>query len=277
MLFDEDQKYFNESKFLVDRFGRKLSGFVEHIWIDDMEFLIAFCNHFKGCSRYFHLDIRAKFSLAEEAQITHRIAMFPGIKMSEKDKDFIEDQIGRYVVSSLVKDHGGYSPVIMLECLKLRSKIKVSEGKINEVIYNELIATCRTIDYINQQGADLEVPEPVGYNRKGNTVALLKSQKLAPPVVMDEAMGLDENWEKYLSYIPIGIPSFKGLDSISSFARMRDSLVPTRSSLWILEKGWIEKLKKWGADQKRFRSWKREQNSGKDILRCLFQSKKSSD
>ena len=214
MLFDKDQKHFNESKFLVDRFGRKLSGFVEHIWIDDMELLIAFCNHFKGCSRHFHLNIRAKFSLAEEAQISHRIAMFPGIKMSDKDKDFIEDQIGNYVDSSVAKDHGGYSPVIMLECLKLRSKINVSEGKINEVIYNELIATCKTIYFINQQGANLEVPEPVGYNREGNTVALLKSQKLAPPVVLDEALVLDENWEKYPSYIPIGVPSFKVLDSL---------------------------------------------------------------
>ena len=250
MLVDKDQRHFNESKYLVERFGRRLGGFVEHIWIDDMELFVAFCEHFKNHDKVLAIDFRAKFSPAEEAQISHRIARFPGIKMSEKDHDFVKNQIDEYVNPSVVKDHGGYSPVIIAEQLMLRSKINVYEGDIKEVAYNELIATCDTIKSFIQQGADLINPNPIGSNRKDSPVAILQSIKLAPAVVLDEAMALYENREKYLFYYPIGIPSFKGLDSISSFSRMRDSLVPTRSPLWILEKGWIEKLRKMGCRPK---------------------------
>lgn len=249
-LFEEDQKIFNESKYLVNSFGRKLNGFVEHIWIKDMEILIHLCDHFRKYGKCFSMDFRAIFDASEQNQISHNIAMFPGIKMPEKDHDFIKSQIDEYFDPSVVKNHGGYSPVIIAESIKLRSRISVSEGKINEVAHNELIATCNTINSFIQQGADLINPEPIGFNREGNPVAILKSKELAPPVELDEAMALYEGCPNYLFYFPVGIPSFKGLDSISSFARMRDSLVPIRSPLWILEKSWVEKLKKIGCRPK---------------------------
>jgi hypothetical protein len=249
-LVDEDQKIFNSSNFLVNRFGRKLQGFAEHIWIDDMELFLALCEILRSHNRHPCMRFRAKFNAEEESKISHKIVMFPGIKMSEKDHDFVKAQVDEYVDSSVVKDHGGYSPVIIADKFELRSKINVSEGKVNEVAFNELIATCDTINSFIREGAELIDPEPVGFNREGARLSLLKSNKLAPPVQLDEAMVRYENWDKYLIYYPVGIPSFKGLNSISSFARMRDSLVATRSPLWILEKSWIEKLKKMGCRPK---------------------------
>lgn len=245
-LFDDDQEIFNSSKFLVENFGRKLEGFVENIWINDINFLIEFCKYFKSHNKSFSMCLYTDLTKNEESQITHYITRFPGVKMSEKDADFIDEQIGSYVDTPLAKDHGGYGPSIIMDSLKLRSKINISEGKIHELYYNELIATCSTIKSLIDQGADLIKPDPIGFNRDGIPVAILKSSKLAPPVQLDEALILDKKWTKYLSYYPAGIPSFKGLNTISNFARMRDSLVPTRSPLWILEINWINKLKKIG-------------------------------
>lgn len=270
MLAEDDQIIFNENKILVNKFGRKLQGFVEHIWISDMELLIAFCEHFKSYGKSFSMNFRAKFTADEEDQISHNIVMFPGIKMSEKDEDFIDHQIGSYTDTPMAKNHGGYAPSIIMDSLKLRSKINVHEGKINELYYNEIVSTCVTIKSLIRQGADLMEPDPIGFNREGMPVSLLKSIKLAPPVQLDEALILDQKWTKYLMYNPCGIPSFKGLSAISSFARMSDSLVPTRSPLWILEKSWIDKLKKMGCRPKTIPVMEAETDFRKKYIKMLI-------
>jgi len=257
-LYEDDQRIFNGSNFLVKEFGRKLSGLAENIWVKDMNLVIKICEEFKKQDKWLKISARAVFDSAEIKQISHQMVFFPKMHLSPAMDRSLYAQLNYTINPELARCYGGYEKVVIAETLNLKGKVKIEVGKIRCLKSQELIAVGSTIKRLINDGATLCQPEPIGFNRGGLEVALLKPLRFAPPLVIDQSLSLNLDPQTLLfkehllfkSYSMEGIPAFCGLNQITSFSRMCDSVLPGRSPFWIIENTWVDKLKLMGCRPK---------------------------